>query len=212
MRIGIYGGTFSPIHNGHIAAARAFMEQMWLDILYVIPTGVTPHKEMQGNATGADRLEMCRLAFAGMDGVIVSDMELKREGKSYTVDTLQELYRPEDRLFLLIGTDMLMTLDQWRSPDRIFRLCYPVYIRREQDEALNQPIIDKIAYYYKTYGRVVRRITAPAIELSSTDVRSAAAAGRPLDGMVPPAVADYIVRKKLYRENTHESTASEPNG
>ena len=99
MRIGIYGGTFSPIHNGHIAAARAFMEQMWLDILYVIPTGVTPHKEMQGNATGADRLEMCRLAFAGMDGVIVSDMELKREGKSYTVDTLQELYRPEDRLF-----------------------------------------------------------------------------------------------------------------
>ena len=117
MRVGIYGGTFSPIHNGHIAAAKAFMEQMWLDILYVIPTGVTPHKIMKGDATAADRLEMCRLAFADMDGVIVSDLEMKREGKSYTVDTLRELYDPEGRLFLLMGTDMLMTLDQWREPD-----------------------------------------------------------------------------------------------
>ena len=107
MRVGIYGGTFSPVHNGHVAAARAFMEQMWLDILYVIPTGVTPHKDMKGDATASDRLEMCRLAFGGMEGVIVSDLEMRREGKSYTVDTLRELYDPDGRLFLLMGTDML---------------------------------------------------------------------------------------------------------
>ena len=199
MRVGIYGGTFSPIHNGHIAAAKAFMEQMWLDILYVIPTGVTPHKVMKGDATAADRLEMCRLAFADMDGVIVSDLEMKREGKSYTVDTLRELYDPEGRLFLLMGTDMLMTLDQWREPDEIFRLCYPVYVRRETDGELDGAIVKKITEYQQKYGKVVRRIVTPAIELSSTDVRRAVAEGFPIDGAVPPAVAEYIHAHELYR-------------
>ena len=199
MRVGIYGGTFSPIHNGHIAAAKAFMEQMWLDILYVIPTGVTPHKDMKGDATAADRLEMCRLAIEGVEGVIVSDLEMRREGKSYTVDTLRELYDPEGRLFLLLGTDMLMTLDQWREPDEIFRLCYPVYVRRETDGELDQAIVEKISSYQEKYGKVVRRIVTPAIELSSTDVRAAVAEGFPIEGAVPPAVAAYIRDRDLYR-------------
>ena len=199
MRVGIYGGTFSPVHNGHVAAAKAFMEQMWLDILYVIPTGVTPHKDMKGNATAADRLEMCRLAFEGVEGVIVSDLEMRREGKSYTVDTLRELYDPEGRLFLLLGTDMLMTLDQWREPDEIFRLCYPVYVRRENDGELDQAIVEKISSYQKKYGKVVRRIVTPAIELSSTDVRAAVAEGFPIEGAVPPAVAAYVRDHDLYR-------------
>ena len=199
MRGGIYGGTFSPVHNGHVAAAKAFMEQMWLDILYVIPTGVTPHKDMKGDATASDRLEMCRLAFGGMEGVIVSDLEMRREGKSYTVDTLRELYDPDGRLFLLMGTDMLMTLDKWREPDEIFRLCYPVYVRRETDGELDAPIVEKIKSYQEKYGKVVRRIVTPAIELSSTDVRAAVAEGFPIEGAVPPAVADYIHTHGLYR-------------
>ena len=199
MRVGIYGGTFSPVHNGHVAAARAFMEQMWLDILYVIPTGVTPHKDMKGDATASDRLEMCRLAFEGMEGVIVSDLEMRREGKSYTVDTLRELYDPDGRLFLLMGTDMLMTLDKWREPDEIFRLCYPVYVRRETDGELDAPVVEKIKSYQEKYGKVVRRIVTPAIELSSTDVRAAVAEGFPIEGAVPPAVADYIHTHGLYR-------------
>ena len=199
MRVGIYGGTFSPVHNGHVAAAKAFMEQMWLDILYVIPTGVTPHKDMKGNATAADRLEMCRLAFEGVEGVIVSDLEMRREGKSYTVDTLRELYDPDGRLFLLLGTDMLMTLDQWREPDEIFRLCYPVYVRRENDGELDQAIVEKTSSYQKKYGKVVRRIVTPAIELSSTDVRAAVAEGFPIEGAVPPAVAAYVRDHDLYR-------------
>ncbi len=199
MRVGIYGGTFSPVHNGHVAAARAFMEQMWLDILYIIPTGVTPHKTMKGDATARDRLEMCRLAFADMEGVIVSDLEMRREGKSYTVDTLRELYDPDGRLFLLMGTDMLMTLDTWREPDEIFRLCYPVYIRRENDGGLDGAIVEKITSYQQKYGKVVRRIVSPAIELSSTDVRAAVAEGFPIEGAVPPAVAAYIHANNLYR-------------
>ena len=200
MRVGIYGGTFSPIHNGHVAAAKAFMEQMWLDILYVIPTGVTPHKDMKGDATAKDRLEMCRLAFADVDGVIVSDLEMRREGKSYTVDTLRELYDPAGRLFFLMGTDMLLTLDQWREPEEIFRLCYPVYIRREADAALDAAIVDKITSYQRRYGKMVPRIVAPAIELSSSLVREAVGKGESIHGMVPPAVADYIQEKQLYTQ------------
>ena len=200
MRVGIYGGTFSPIHNGHVAAAKAFMEQMWLDILYVIPTGVTPHKDMKGDATAKDRLEMCRLAFADVDGVIVSDLEMRREGKSYTVDTLRELYDPAGRLFFLMGTDMLLTLDQWREPEEIFRLCYPVYIRREADAALDAAIVDKITSYQRRYGKMVPRIVAPAIELSSSLVREAVGKGESIHGMVPPAVADYIQEKHLYTQ------------
>ena len=199
MRVGIYGGTFSPVHNGHVAAAKAFMEQMWLDILYVIPTGVTPHKEMKGDATSRHRLEMCRLAFSEVEGVIVSDLEMKREGKSYTVDTLRELYDPSGRLFFLMGTDMLLTLGQWRQPEEIFRLCYPVYIRREADAALDDRIVEKITAYHQRYGKMVPRIVAPAIELSSSDVRAAVAEGRSIDGMVPPAVARYIEDHQLYR-------------
>ena len=200
MRVGIYGGTFSPVHNGHVAAAKAFMEQMWLDILYIIPTGVTPHKEMKGDATAKDRLEMCRLAFEGVEGVIVSDLEMRREGKSYTVDTLRELYDPDGRLFLLMGTDMLMTLDKWREPEEIFRLCYPVYVRRESDGELDAAIVEKITAYQQRFGKVVRRIVTPAIELSSTDVRRAVAEGFPIEGAVPPAVAAYIREHGLYRE------------
>lgn len=199
MRIGIYGGTFSPVHNGHVQAAKAFMEQMWLDILYVIPTGVTPHKEMDGEATAADRLEMCRLAFEGVDGVIISDMEIKREGKSYTVDTLRELYHPDNRLFFLMGTDMLLTLDKWREPEEIFRLCYPVYIRRETDDALDAEIVGKITQYHDKYGKVVRRIVADAIQVSSTEIRKAVAEGRSITDKVPAAVARYMGERGLYR-------------
>ncbi len=198
MRIGIYGGTFSPVHRGHVAAAKAFMEQMWLDILYVIPTGISPHKQMKGDATPADRLEMCRLAFGDMDGVIVSDLEIRREGKSYTVDTLRELYDPKNRLFFLMGTDMLLTLGQWREPETIFALCYPVYIRREADASLDDEIVAKITEYHKKYGKVVRRITAPPIDLSSSTVRAVVAQGKSVAGLVPPAVERYMIEKGLY--------------
>ena len=198
MRVGIYGGTFSPVHNGHVAAAKAFMEQMWLDILYVIPTGVTPHKDMKGNATPQQRLEMCRLAFADVEGVVVSDMEIKREGKSYTKDTLRELSRPDDRLFLLLGTDMMLTLDTWREPDEIFRLCYPVYIRRESDASLDEKIVQKIAEYNQKYGKVVLRIVTEPLELSSSMVRAAVSEGRSIESMVHPQVAAYIEANGLY--------------
>ena len=201
MRIGLYGGSFSPVHNGHVAAARAFMEQMWLDVLYIMPAGIPPHKQMEGDANPWQRLKMCELAFEGIDGVLISDLEIRREGKSYTVDTLRAMASEEHRLFLLMGTDMLLTLDTWREPEEIFRLCYPVYMRREAaDPILDARIVAKISEYQQKYGKVVRRIVGDPIVVSSTAVRKAVTAGKDISHMVPPAVEKYIRENGLYKK------------
>ncbi|MBQ1261970.1 MAG: nicotinate (nicotinamide) nucleotide adenylyltransferase [Clostridia bacterium] len=197
-RIGIYGGTFSPPHNGHIAAAKAFMEQMWLDILYVIPASTPPHKQMTCAVSPEDRLNMCRLAFSEMEGVYVSDMEIQRGGKSYTVDTLRELTGEDRRLFLLLGTDMMLSLGEWYRPDEIFRLSYPVYIRREKDAILDQRIIQTIADYNEKYGKVVRRIVTEPLVISSSEIRRRFEARESVEGLLPPSVEKYIRDKHLY--------------
>jgi nicotinate-nucleotide adenylyltransferase len=133
-----------------------------------------------------------------MEGVYVSDIEARRGGKSYTVDTLRELWGEDRRLFLLCGTDMMLTLDQWRSPEEIFRLCYPVYIRRESDPSLDQKIIQKIGDYQQKYGKVVRRIVTDPIELSSDSIRTRLEAGESISHLVPAAVETYIADNHLY--------------
>lgn len=200
LRVGIYGGAFAPIHNGHVAAAKEFMRQMWLDVLFVIPTGTSPHKQIDRGASDADRLEMCRLAFEGVEGVIVSDIEIRRQGKSYTVDTLRSLAGDDRRLFLLCGTDMILTLDSWKDPDEIFRLAYPTYIRREEDESLDAALIAKVTEYRNKYGKNVVRINAPAVIASSSEVRQRIAMGLDASSLLPPAVAAYINEKELYRK------------
>ena len=200
LRVGIYGGAFAPIHIGHVEAAKAFMEQMWLDVLFVIPTGTSPHKQISGGAGDADRLEMCRRAFAGVEGVIVSDIEIRRQGKSYTVDTLRELTAEDRRLFLLCGTDMILTLDTWKEPDEIFRLAYPVYIRRESDEELDEKLVAKVTEYRNKYGKNVVRLKSPAIEISSSQVREMIRRGEDIASVVPRSVAEYIGDKGLYKD------------
>ena len=149
-RLGIYGGTFSPSHIGHVRAAEAFVKAAELDELLIIPALIPPHKELDYPDDPRKRLEMCRLAFGDIDKACVCDIELCRKGKSYTVDTLTELTRDGRELFLLCGTDMILTLDTWRSPDEIFRLCTPVCIRREtsQSDALGV----KLKEYEAKYG------------------------------------------------------------
>ena len=200
LRVGIYGGAFSPIHVGHVAAAKAFMEQMWLDVLFVIPTGKSPHKNMSSGASDSDRLEMCRRAFEGIEGVIVSDIEIRREGVSYTVDTLRSLEDGDRRLFMLCGTDMILTLDTWHEPDEIFRLAYPVYIRRESDESLDEKLIAKVTEYRNKYGKNVVKIKAPAISVSSSEIRRRVSEGEDISGLVPETVAEYIKEKGLYKQ------------
>ena len=201
MRIGIYGGSFSPIHNGHIRALKAFLDQMQLDFVYVIPTYIPPHKQTSGVIDSRHRLKMCELALEGVDGVVVSDIGIARGGTSYTVDTLRSLYREENRLFLLMGTDMMLTLDTWREPEEIFRLCYPVYMRRENDKANDALIVKKISEYLSKYGKVVRRIMADPIEISSTEIRRRLSKGDDVSAYLPEKVIDYIKENQLFTDS-----------
>lgn len=199
MRVGIYGGTFAPVHNGHVAAAKAFMEQMKLDYLFIIPAHLPPHKQIDESDDPVYRLRMCELAFKDIDGVVISDCEIARGGKSYTYDTLKELQREDTRLFLLCGTDMVLTFDTWYRFEDIFKMCYPVYVRRENDALIGNRIVSKINEYYQKYGVMFRKIMTEPIELSSTDIRRAVKNGQDISGMVPAAVADFIKQNGLYR-------------
>lgn len=195
MRIGIYEGYFSPPHKGHVAAAKAFMEQMWLDILYVLPL---PASELYA-ASPQDRMEMCRLAFSELEGVCVSDARLRDGEKGSTEALLRELSGEERRLFLLLGTDTMLSLDRSTSPQDIFTLSYPAYVRREaSDPILDQQIVEKLAAYQRDYGRIVRRILTDPVEISSEEIRSRVTKGEPLDGLLSPAVEKYIRDKHLY--------------
>ncbi len=197
-RIGIYGGTFSPPHYAHLEAARAFMEQMWLDFLYVIPASLSPDPDKPITASAEDRLAMCRLAFSDMEGVYVSDMEIRRGGRSYTVQTLRELSGEDRRLFLLCGTDMMLSMGNWKDADEIFSHCYPTYIRRENDPIITARITAANADYQKRFGKIVRRIVTEPLELSSSQIRQSIQKGASISDMVPPAVEKYILDKHLY--------------
>ena len=198
-RVGIYGGTFAPIHNGHVKAAKAFMEQMKLDYLFIIPTYLPPHKQIDESDSPLYRLRMCELAFEDVDGVIISDCEILRGGKSYTYDTLKELQRPDTRLFLMCGTDMVLTFDTWYRFEDILKMCYPVYVRRENDALIGNRVVAKIGEYYQKYGVMFRKIITEPIEISSTQIRNAVKQGRDISGLVPEGVAKFIAENGLYK-------------
>ena len=198
LRVGIYGGTFAPIHNGHVEAAKAFMEQMKLDYLFIIPAHLPPHKKIDESDDPIYRLRMCELAFEGVDGVVISDCEILRGGKSYTYDTLKELQRENTRLFLLCGTDMVLTFDTWYRFEDIFKMCYPVYVRRENDPLIGNRIVTKITEYYQKYGVMFRKIITDPVELSSTDIRAAVRSGEDISKLVPEKVAQFIRENGLY--------------
>ena len=134
-RIGIYGGTYNPPHIGHLRAAEYAIEALALDRLLLIPTGVSPHKEMAAGASTADRLHMLELSAKGIERAEVSDIEIRREGRSYTVDTLRAIQaeHPESELFLLMGTDMFTSFLTWREPETIMKLAtLAVFCRGEK--------------------------------------------------------------------------------
>ena len=204
MKIGVYGGTFNPPHLGHVTAARAVFELLKLDLLLVVPDREPPHKALPaGSPTPEQRLEMTRLAAEQLglgDKVRVLDVELKREGRSYTSDTLKALREqyPEDELWLLMGTDMFLTLQAWHTPEEILSLAgIAAFDRTEADtEELFSAQRD---YLYRTYPQArIFTLTIPGVvDVSSTELRALLARGEGAN-LLPPAVYGYILREGLY--------------
>lgn len=195
-KVGIMGGTFNPPHNGHIHAARQAQEQLGLDEILLIPDNIPPHKALPENsADSKQRLEMTRLAAAELPNAVVSDMELNRGGRSYTVDTLTELTakHPDVEFHFIMGTDMLLTFGQWYRPEEISRLCALAVVARDDDD---RAAIERAAQEFrKKWNARIDVIQCPAMPMSSTQLRSDGEQGRRL---VPESIAEYIEKNRLY--------------
>lgn len=203
MKIGVYGGTFNPPHLGHLISARFAMEYLGLDKLLFIPAGQPPHKSLpDGSPTAEQRLEMTAIAADTMllpGRVEVLDLEVRRGGKSYTADTLRALHEqyPEDELWLLMGTDMFLTLQNWREPETICALARLAAFARTQSDT-GEMLEIQGQYLAETYGAKCTVIQLPQITpISSTELREELAAGEGTK-YLPPAVWGYILRNGLY--------------
>lgn len=204
MRIGIYGGTFNPIHRGHLTAARAAADALGLEKVLLIPDSLPPHKELPaGSATGEDRLAMCRLTAGEVPGMEVLDLELRRSGPSYTSDTLAELHAqyPDDELWLLMGSDMFLSLQEWHEPERILSLAgIAAFHRTRGDET--ERFAQQKAYLEQIYGARVALLENPdVVEISSTELRAQLAQGRGRS-FLTEAVYGYVLRRGLYGAHT----------
>ena len=200
MRIGIFGGTFNPPHNGHVTLARAAAEQLALDRLLIMPACVPPHKPLPDRVTPQQRYAMAALMAAPVGRCAqASDIELHRTGKSYTSDTLQTLHEqyPDAELWLLMGSDMFLSLHTWHEPEVICALAHIAAFSRVEEDIRAAMERQKQTLEQQYRAEVALLNNPQLIELSSTDVRAALAAGRGSE-LVPEAVWGYIRREHLY--------------
>ena len=199
LRVGIFCGNFAPIHNGYVESAKAFMEQMKLDYLFVIPRYIDSASESD---RALYRLRMCELAFEGIDGVILSDTAVKGEGRVTLVDILKDLSRPDTRLFLLCETDELLNFDKRSDVKEIISLCYLNYVRRENDPILTERVVEKITEFYNKYGVMFRRIVIEPKLILPSQIKRKVREGKDISSEVAPAVARFIKENGLYLEET----------
>jgi nicotinate-nucleotide adenylyltransferase len=197
MRLGIYGGSFDPVHNGHLALARACQRQAGLDEVWFMPTAVQPLKQKGPHATDAQRVDMLELATRDVPSWRVSTLEIDRGGKSYTVDTLRQLSEelPEAVLFFLMGADAVRDVPQWREPEEIFRLATPLVVRRAGESEPDMKALEAVA----AANKQPRLLEMPAHDISSSEIRRRVAAAEPIVDLVPPEVAAFIAAHHVYR-------------
>ena len=200
MRLGILGGTFDPIHWGHLLLAERCREACCLDEFWFLPAGSPPHKQQTGITSGKTRTEMVELATAGCPEFSVNTMEFDREGPSYTYQTLQILIDEDPRreLFFLIGADMLRDFPTWREPEKVLELATVVAVNRGGSPP---PEIDPVVEQCGEWARSrVMIVEMPAIDLSSSEIRARVARGQSIRFMTPRSVEQYIHEHGLYRD------------
>jgi nicotinate-nucleotide adenylyltransferase len=196
-RTGLYGGSFDPIHLGHLIVADHVCEALGLDRMIFIPAGQSPLKKHVPGAIGSQRREMIELSIAHCPRFQISTVELDRKGQSFTVDTLRELRgQIEGDLYFLMGDDQIRDLHRWRSPDEILALAHVVGMSRPD---YDRPDPEALSQRFPTIKDRLILVDVPAIEISSSDLRRRRAEGRSIEYRVLPAVKDYIDRHGLYR-------------
>lgn len=201
-RVGIFGGSFDPIHLGHLWIAEAAREQLQLDQVRFIPAAISPLKPDNRPAGPKERQEMVQLAIAGNPAFILDDRELRRSGISYTVETLRELHRefPTHEWFLIVGGDSLQDFDRWREIGEICQLAIPAVAVRAGIAAPDWSILKKYLSGARYEQAMESRIQTAQIELSSRDLRNRIREGKSVRYRLPASVEAYIAHTGLYRE------------
>jgi nicotinate-nucleotide adenylyltransferase len=189
-RIGVFGGTFDPVHVGHLVAAVEARRALELDRVLMVVAGDPWQKRGNVTASAADRLAMVEAAVADVEGVEACDLEIRRPGPTYTADTLEALAREGRSLFLIVGADVAATLHTWTGVERIPALATLAVV----DRAGVPPAPDPAGP-----GWQIERLSIPRLEISSTELRARASRGWPLDGLVPPGAIRIVRERSLYR-------------
>jgi nicotinate-nucleotide adenylyltransferase len=201
MRLGILGGSFDPVHYGHLLLAGSCREQARLDRVLFVPAGIPPHKQGRELTPGALRLEMLSLAIAGDPAFEASPLEVERGGVTYTVDTLRGLHaaRPSDELFLLLGSDMFADLPNWRRPSEVLALALPVVVLRPGAAEPDFSALEGLATPERILQARNARVSMPLVGFSSSALRERVASGRSIRYWTPRGVEKYIESAGLYR-------------
>ena len=207
MRIGIFGGSFDPIHLGHLILAEQCREQARLDQVWFIPCAQQPLKQQGAQSTDRQRVEMIELALAGYQSFVLSKLELERGGVSYMVDTLEliQASHPEAELFLLMGDDSLESFSRWKSPQRICQLATPLVVNRPGSGDVDLTVLKPFASATRMAEIQQYNITSPRIEISSTDLRQRIGGGKSIRYLVPRAVEKYAQTQNLYLAKSGEA-------
>ncbi len=206
MRLGILGGTFDPVHYGHLLLAESCREQLALDEVWFLPAAVPPHKQQAALTPGINRIEMLQLAIGGHEAFRVCPYEVERGGVNYTVETLAHLATedPARELFFLMGADSLRDLPGWREPQRICELALPAVITRslpgvaDCGEEVDFTPLTGLVSPKRLEAIRQHQVRMPRIDLSSSDIRSRVAGGRSIRYQTPRAVEKYIDAQRLY--------------
>ncbi|MBC8351284.1 MAG: nicotinate-nucleotide adenylyltransferase [Planctomycetes bacterium] len=202
-KLGIFGGSFDPIHYGHLLLAETCREQCRLDRVLLVPAAVPPHKQSRSMTSARDRVEMVRLAIGGHEQLDVSTIEIDRGGVSYTVDTLTALVeqQPGSSMFFLMGADSLKDLPTWREPERLCELAVPLVVRRADSPEPDFTAIRHLVTLARLDEIREHQVEMPIIELSSTEIRRRVSADQSVRYRTPRAVEKFIETHGLYRSD-----------
>jgi nicotinate-nucleotide adenylyltransferase len=200
MRIGIYGGTFDPVHLGHLLLAESCREQVRLDSVWFLPAATPPHKQDRELTPAKDRIEMLELAVGGYLAFSICRYETDRGGVNYTAETLAQLHQqePAAEFFFLLGADMLRDLPRWRNPELLCELALPIAVRRPGEPPPDFDLLQGIASAERIAAMRQCAVEMPAIGLSGSDIRRRVAAEKSIRYQTPRAVEKYIETHGLY--------------